>query len=437
MADAPVSETSLSGEDVFIWVLGLLVLSVLIQRIPLYLQEKFGFGGGSPYLVSGAVVDKTTPSGSLVTLPDGGAYYDEPEGEEVGTFPPGVPLTLQDFNQVFTTIWWRVESGEGVQGWIESTRLIRADVGGVSATTTSGSFARMLLDTTLWSVPGGGDVATTTKKGDRVHLLEEQNVGMVPWWFVKNEVSGVQGWVPSSVLVRTSDKEWTKDTPLVALHDLDLFESAGGGATKAVVREGEKLSIIGGPEPLGEVFWWQVETKNEEQGWAPETSLTEGGVAGATRSLLSLWLVVGTVLTIVLVIGIVFVALRTQQVRKAETERILAHVAQRPTVQKNARWEKVLAHGATDNPNDWRLAILEADVMLDELVATFAYAGNTLGERLKQANKGDFKTLDNAWEAHRIRNTIAHTGTEFVLSKREAQRVLELYASVLREFHVI
>jgi hypothetical protein len=51
--------------------------------------------------------------------------------------------------------------------------------------------------------------------------------------------------------------------------------------------------------------------------------------------------------------------------------------------------------------------------------------------------KGDFKTLDAAWEAHKIRNAIAHEGSDFVLSQRESKRVIGLYEMVFNEFNYV
>ena len=60
--------------------------------------------------------------------------------------------------------------------------------------------------------------------------------------------------------------------------------------------------------------------------------------------------------------------------------------------------------------------------------------GENLGERLKSVGKDRFKSLDDAWEAHLVRNKIAHEGLKFDITKREAQRVIYLYEKVFREF---
>ncbi|HZS42651.1 MAG TPA: hypothetical protein VFA52_00285 [Candidatus Paceibacterota bacterium] len=103
----------------------------------------------------------------------------------------------------------------------------------------------------------------------------------------------------------------------------------------------------------------------------------------------------------------------------------------------NIKWQRVLDHVNSENPNDWRLAILEGDILLGDLLEKMGYHGEGIGEMLKSVEKSDFNTIDNAWEAHKIRNAIAHEGADFILSQREARRVIALYESVFQEFHFI
>lgn len=103
----------------------------------------------------------------------------------------------------------------------------------------------------------------------------------------------------------------------------------------------------------------------------------------------------------------------------------------------NPKWVKVLGHIKSDNPSDWRLAILEADIMLEEMLDKMGYPGQTLGERLKMVERSDFDTIDMAWEAHKIRNEIAHSGSDFALSKELAERAITMFENVFREFKYI
>ena len=60
-----------------------------------------------------------------------------------------------------------------------------------------------------------------------------------------------------------------------------------------------------------------------------------------------------------------------------------------------------------------------------------------MGERLKNLDAADFRNIDKAWEAHKIRNAIAHEGADFVLSQREAKRIIGLYEQVFRDSNYI
>jgi hypothetical protein len=101
------------------------------------------------------------------------------------------------------------------------------------------------------------------------------------------------------------------------------------------------------------------------------------------------------------------------------------------------KWEKILKLAASENSSDWRLAIIEADIILDELLEKLHLPGETMGDKLKAVEKSDFTTIENAWEAHKIRNIIAHEGGDFIINQREIRRVISLYETVFKEFFLI
>ena len=103
----------------------------------------------------------------------------------------------------------------------------------------------------------------------------------------------------------------------------------------------------------------------------------------------------------------------------------------------NEKWEKVINYMNSNNPSDWRLAIMEADVMLEELLRTLGLHGDSVGEMLKSADQNEFSTLNDAWEAHKVRNAIAHAGTGFDLNERETKRVIALFEKVFQEFGIV
>jgi hypothetical protein len=148
------------------------------------------------------------------------------------------------------------------------------------------------------------------------------------------------------------------------------------------------------------------------------------------------WLLAG-----LLIYGIVYAYIRHNQLGELENEwianneRLFAEL--NGSRKGNQRWEDVLAHIETDNPNDWKLAIIEADIMLEEILDAAGYAGTTVGEKLKGASTNRFQTIDQAWKAHIVRNKIAHAGADFVLTKKMAQETVTQYRMVFQEFGMV
>lgn len=103
------------------------------------------------------------------------------------------------------------------------------------------------------------------------------------------------------------------------------------------------------------------------------------------------------------------------------------------TMVDHNRFAHVMSLIESPHESDWRQAIIEADIMLDDLTKQLGLPGDTLGDRLKAADRSRFKTLDNAWAAHKVRNEIAHQGSVYKLSNHLAYRTIKQYESVFRE----
>jgi hypothetical protein len=146
---------------------------------------------------------------------------------------------------------------------------------------------------------------------------------------------------------------------------------------------------------------------------------------------------ISTFVSLALLIAIIYVAIKHAQ-HYAKEDLVTKPFDTQAVVEmeKNKNWERVQNHVNSQNANDWKLAILEADVMLDEMLRAAGFSGDTLGERLKNIESGDFANLQKAWEAHKIRNLIAHEG-DFQISQREARRIINLYRDCFEEFHFI
>lgn len=151
-----------------------------------------------------------------------------------------------------------------------------------------------------------------------------------------------------------------------------------------------------------------------------------------------LFSILSFMVSVILLVGIVYSTIRASQLSEiedkqlAEAERTFRHA--QGTISENTKWQQILAHASSDSPSEWRLAIIEADIMLGEMLDGLGYVGSSIGEQLKQARPETFRTVQDAWDAHKVRNEIAHRGSDFVLTKKIAQATITQYERVFREF---
>ncbi|MBU6491102.1 hypothetical protein KGQ25_03070 [Patescibacteria group bacterium] len=158
-------------------------------------------------------------------------------------------------------------------------------------------------------------------------------------------------------------------------------------------------------------------------------------------SLAHLWLgivIIGYVLSILGLFVIAYATMRLFDLREREEEYYGTLVlAPETTGGANPRWEHIESLAGGTSASEWREAIIEADIMLDDMLTKQGYEGEGIGEKLKSVEPSDFNTLQDAWEAHKVRNLIAHEGSSFDLSETLARRTIARYESVFREFKMI
>jgi hypothetical protein len=168
--------------------------------------------------------------------------------------------------------------------------------------------------------------------------------------------------------------------------------------------------------------------------------------------------VIATVLVILLIAGILYLLVRLHEL-KAEANRkkqLLAPVAPMTPAMavageakdgsaipapakavRNETWEAIRAKLLSENQSDWRLAIIEADIYMDRLLDDRGFHGDTTSDKLKQIGPGQLASVQIAWEAHKVRNRIAHDGAAFMLTQPEARRVLSYFEIVFRDLEAI
>jgi hypothetical protein len=165
------------------------------------------------------------------------------------------------------------------------------------------------------------------------------------------------------------------------------------------------------------------------------------GAAGFLNIIWMMVVVFGYLIAFFFLYFYIYAVINVYKLLAIEDERVAAHerafqMKQDSAVQSH-RFGDVRLHIGSSNPNDWKLAIIECDIMLDQALKTLGYPGTSLGERLRSISPSQLSSLDDAWEAHKIRNQIAHGGADFVLTQKLAQETVVKYERVLAELGVL
>ena len=96
-------------------------------------------------------------------------------------------------------------------------------------------------------------------------------------------------------------------------------------------------------------------------------------------------------ISVVLLIGILYVRYKMKPVAQKDSEifdTVVSSAGDSEFVEiKNERWEKIVRYVNSDSQAEWRMAILDADVILDEMITKMGYVGEGIGEKLKQVEK--------------------------------------------------
>jgi len=112
-----------------------------------------------------------------------------------------------------------------------------------------------------------------------------------------------------------------------------------------------------------------------------------------------------------------------------------AHGAVHPQPKNPAilrHWTAIVRKANTGTPENLRSAVLEADALVDFYLKQAGYKGEHMAERLGQLKDSSVKSLDAVWEAHKLRNELAHT-PGFELRAKQAEKALFACRDFLKE----
>ncbi len=99
------------------------------------------------------------------------------------------------------------------------------------------------------------------------------------------------------------------------------------------------------------------------------------------------------------------------------------------------RWKEIESLLDKKNEMSFKLAILEADKLLDYTLKHMGFGGSSLGQRLKLACY-KFTRLHQVWPAHRTRNQLVHE-PNYRLNYWRTKKVIKIFKKGLEELEVL
>ena len=149
---------------------------------------------------------------------------------------------------------------------------------------------------------------------------------------------------------------------------------------------------------------------------------------------------VGLVASVALALFIIFVMMQKRALKSQQPSGAVATTASGVTEATTGalrdRWNELLTHLESTHEAQWKMAVIEADKLVDDALAKAGFSGDTFGDRLSNIQPGTLLSLDGIWWAHKVRNRLAHE-VDYFLRYTEARQAIGYFEAALAELQLI
>jgi hypothetical protein len=151
--------------------------------------------------------------------------------------------------------------------------------------------------------------------------------------------------------------------------------------------------------------------------------------------------IISGIVSWVMIVLIVYLAIKTDFWQKKIYNvfigfRKVPEVGLDHSLKMTQEWENIIKRLDSGDEANYKLAVIEADKLLDTVLKKLTIPGSTMGERLKAIPVSQLPSIDNVWQVHRLRNHLVHT-TEFVLTENKAKQAMTIYKQAFTELKVL
>lgn len=135
---------------------------------------------------------------------------------------------------------------------------------------------------------------------------------------------------------------------------------------------------------------------------------------------------------------IVIILLRTHYLQWLFVQDWVEFLTRRPFGAKRITggWNNILKHLDTGVESEYKLAVIEADDLMDSSLRRLGYTGAALEERLQKLTSATLPNINQVLEAHKIRNNVVHN-PDYRLSLDEAKKTLSIYEQAFKDLQIL
>jgi len=144
------------------------------------------------------------------------------------------------------------------------------------------------------------------------------------------------------------------------------------------------------------------------------------------------------IISLVFFVGIIILLFKASWFRRRYLEKpkelsFYKSLAEKKTFKE---WQKIIKRLESGIEPEYKLAIIEADGILDAILDKMGYSGETMGEKLRKIEAPVLPNISGISEAHKIRNNIVHD-PDCMIDLAKAKEVIGVYEQALRDLEVL
>ena len=151
-------------------------------------------------------------------------------------------------------------------------------------------------------------------------------------------------------------------------------------------------------------------------------------------NILEIMRVVAIITSIIFIVGIVILLHMNKYLvyRYAETFSDLFRKKPYLGIRIKKEWKDIIKRAKDGDEEERKLAVVDADEVLDEVLTKMSFVGENLQEKLEKISEDIFPTAEEIKMVHQEKKDILYN-PDRELSKKDAMRIIDVYEKTIRD----